>query len=236
MRVHRQFPKELLKKMYLQTLYENEIQFNDYRESNYISIICDLLSEKLQVSQFSEQEFNEIVNIVNELEADGYIEQNLMAGSAKSRVLTEKGRKFVQSEPEENEVTEIEIDKYVTRKDLKEICLDDFINGNYEAAVLKAFRLVEDKLKQKTVKPSKLIKQEDTSVLFISADGKLLEDQKDNEIDQDMLHRMMLGAMKYFNNSSSAISHYNPHSAAQVLLFINLQLNIIDKRKQLFNT
>jgi hypothetical protein len=236
MRVYRPFPKDLLKKMFLKVLYDNNKSLCECRDMNYISIICEILSEKLSVSQFSEQEFNEIINAVSELENEGYIQQDILAGSNKFKVLTDKGKEYVESDLMNFESAEIEIDKYITRKDLKELCLNDFREGNYETAILKAFRLIEDKSKQRTAIPSKLINKENTSGLFVSADGRLREENKDSDIAPDALHRMMLGVIKWFSNPAEKDAYNNSRTAAQVLLFVNLHLNILDQRKMLFNT
>jgi hypothetical protein len=236
MRVYRPFPKDLLKKMFLKVLYDNKKSLCECRDMNYISIICEILSEKLNVSQFTEQEFNEIISSVNELEKDGFIEQDDLAGSNKFKILTDKGTRYVESDLMNFESTEIEIDKYITRKDLKELCLGDFQEGHYETAILKAFRLIEDVSKQKSAGTSKFIEKENTSGLFISSDGVLHEAQKEPAIEPDSLHRMMLGVMKWFSNPTAQDIYNNSRTAAQVLLFVNMHLNILDQRKMLFNT
>lgn len=237
MRVNRDMPKELLKKMFLNVLNEmTEENYYNCAETDFISIICQILTEQFQVAEFSENEFNEILQAVRELERDGFIEPFPGSVSNKFKVLTQKGKEYVQSSLVNFKMPDQEISKFIDRKDLKDLCLEDYLSGDYETAILKGFRLVEDIAKLKSAQPSKLIDREKLSGCYISPDGSLETSVDSCSIDADSLQRIMLGSMLWFKNPGEKNSHRDSQSAAQILLFINLHLNLIDQKKLLFNT
>lgn len=231
MRVVRPFPKELLKKMFLKVLYESDKTEITSCDSNFISIICTILTEQFDVSELNEHEFNEIVTAVNELEADGLVIKDENKNSSKIKVLTAIGREYVENRLENFMLPAVEIENFLTRDDLKRCSLEDYLNGDYETAILKAFSLIEDVTRSRMIKPSRFVESGELSQAYISKEGLFKE--KDDEIilSLESIQRIMLGTIYWFGNPSDGKRKIfnNSQAAAQVLLFANLHLNLISE-------
>ncbi|MFO7445511.1 MAG: hypothetical protein R6W90_04055 [Ignavibacteriaceae bacterium] len=230
MRVMRPFPKELLKKMFLKVLYENgENNIYNRQDLDFVSIICEILSEQLNVSELTEYEFNEIIKVVNELEFEGLVEPVNIFGSAKVKMLTEKGTKVVQSKLLNFKLPAFEIESFITRPELKAECLKDYLNGDYETALLKAFRTVEEIIRKVKDPSSGKINKKSLSNSYITPEGLYEEGLEVPDTEPDSLARIITGAMSWFKEPGKGKIN-DPHIAGQVLLYINIHLNILDKK------
>jgi len=215
--------------MFLKVLYENDKTEITNSDGNFISIICTILTEQFNVSELNEYEFNEIVKAVNELEAEGLIKKSENKVSAKVKELTNTGREYVENKLENFTLPALEIENFLTREDLKNCSLQDYINGDYETAILKAFSLIEDVTKSRMIKPSRFIEHEQLSQAYISKEGLFREKEDEVILSLESIQRIMLGTLYWFGNPSDGKRKVfnNSQAAAQVLLFANLHLNLI---------
>ena len=78
------------------------------------------------------------------MERDDYIQQDPTQPSAEFKVLTERGLRAVENELADMKLPSLNIDELISRDDLRNRVRDDYIAGDYESAIFKAFRLLEE--------------------------------------------------------------------------------------------
>lgn len=79
-----------------------------------------------------------------ELERDDYISQDPSQSSEVFKILTDGGRALAEKSINEMVIPSIDIDDLLTRDNLRLRVRDDYQAGDYDTAIFKAFRLVEE--------------------------------------------------------------------------------------------
>lgn len=232
MSVPRPLSRELLKKMFLKTLYNNKYTVNAACcSSDFISIVSGSMVDYFEIPELSEEEYGECLAAVYELERDGYLTQDDEYASKRFKDLTEKGKKYVSEKLSDLKLPSGEIEQYITRDDLKEYVLEDYLSGEYELSIKKAFSLIEALLNSRRTHASTMIESSLMSRTYISSEGKLKYSNSEVESELESLQRIMRGTMIWFRDprSSKTFGINDAEAAAQILVFANLHLNILDQ-------
>jgi hypothetical protein len=232
MSVPRPLSRELLKKMFLKVLFVHNYSENTFTScsSDFVSSVCGTMVDYFQIPELSEEEYDECLAAVYELERDGYLTQQENFASKRFKDLTEKGRVYVSDKLAELKLPSTEIEQYITREDLREQVLEDYLSGEYENSIKKAFSLIENLLQARRTQGSKLINNNLLSRTYISCEGKLRYSNSEVESELESLQRIMRGTMIWFRDprSSKTFGINDAEAAAQILVFANLHLNILD--------
>src|SRR5260370_5849743 len=86
---------------------------------------------------------------VEELQRDGFIMNDPDQGNNNFKNLTDKGRKVAEQEFADMKLPSVDIEKVLSRADLLNRVRGDYLNGEYDSAILKAFKQVEEAVRAK---------------------------------------------------------------------------------------
>jgi hypothetical protein len=232
MSVPRPLSRELLKKMFLKVLYVQKYTDNNFNScsADFISTLCGSIVDHFKIPEFSEEEYSECLDAVYELERDGYLIHNEHYAARRNKDLTEKGKTYVIERLSDLKLPSTEIEQYITRGDLREQVLEDYLSGEYENSIKKAFSLIENLLMSRKVQGSRIIDNSLISKTYISCEGTLKYSNSETESELESLQRIMRGTMIWFRDprASKTFGINDAEAAAQILVFANLHLNILD--------
>ena len=233
MSLPRPLPKNLLKKMYMKTLYEHKRPGGRYNNvgSNYGGILRYSMPEFFNIPNgITEEELSNGTRAVFELERDGYIMQD-HSQSETFKILTNKGKKVVEQKLEDMELPSIDIDQLLTQEDLKNKVQDEFLEGDYETAIFKAYKLLEEKVRIKAIQPYNIVGADLMSKAFNPNNGILNHPEAQTAAEKEGLHHLMRGAIMWFKNPSShrTVGYDKSEQTAHVLAFANFLLDMVEQ-------
>lgn len=232
MSVFRPLSKELLKKMFLKVLAEENFnaQVNSTNSSDYISIIETRITEYYNIEELNEIEYESCLKAVKELEKEGIITSS-SNDSELFKSITPKGQEYFEQYVKDLQLPSFEVYHYITRWDLRSEVMQDYLSGNYELSIEKAFKLLEERVKENTIKKPLGLDSENVSNYYIADDGAVRYCNFNTQDELDSLNRIMKGTMLWFKDPSTdnVITSNNAEAAAQILVFANMHLNLIDK-------
>lgn len=233
MSVPRPLPKKLLKKMFLKVLHEHYRSGGRYTEHGraYTGIIRDEIPEFFEIGRLSDDEYAEGLRAVYELERDGYIMQDPRQSSDQFKVLTDRGRQVIEQSLEDMDLPSVDIDELLTRDDLRAKVHDDYLSGDYETAIFKAFKLLEETVRSKAKQSASILGADLMSRAFSPTRGSLKHPEAQTPGELEGFHHLMRGAILWFKNPSShrTVGYDDPEEVAQVLVFANLLLDLVDQ-------
>lgn len=232
MQFSRPLTKAVLKKMFLKVLHEHKRPGGRYAGYawGYEAIIRNKVAVYYEIDSLNRDEIAEGLRAVYELEKDGYIMQD-SEQSNRFKILTDKGRRIVEEAIEKMQFPSVDIDQILTRSDLRGKVHADYVAGDYESAIFKAFKLLEESVRSKT----KLTPDDHGAALMSKAfspkEGILKHPDVHTEGEAQALHHLMRGSIMWFKNPRShrTVKCDNAEKAAQVLGFANLLLNMVDE-------
>jgi hypothetical protein len=233
MSVPRPLSRELLKKMFIKVLHVQHQPEKIYASCcpDFVSLVSGTMAEYFQIPELSEEEYGECLAAVYELERDGFLTQDDSFTTKRAKNLTEKGMNYAAEKLSDLKLPSTEIEQYITREDLKEQVMQDYLSGEYEMSIKKAFSLIESLLMSRRVQGSKMIDAALMSRTCISSEGKLRYSNSEIDSELESLQRIMRGTMIWFRDprSSKTFGINDAEAAAQILVFANLHLNILDQ-------
>jgi uncharacterized protein (TIGR02391 family) len=233
MSVSRPLPKALLKKMFLKVLHEHHRPGGAYQHHGWDSrdIVRSKLADYFDIPPLTSEEIGLGQRAVYELERDGFIMQDPTQTNDVFKTLTEKGEQVVGQDLDDMQLPTIDIDQLITRVDLRRLVRDDYIAGDYETAIFKAFRHLEEVVRSKAQQPPRVIGADLMSKAFNPSQGVLSHPNAQTTAEQEGFHLMLRGAIMWFKNPSShrTVGYSDPEEAAQVLAFANLLLDLVDQ-------
>jgi len=108
-----------------------------------------------------------------------------------------------------------------------------FIRGDYDTAVFQAFKEVEVRIREISGLPSTMIGMNLARNAF-NPDKGVLSDQNLTRTERETCGHLIAGAIGFFKNPSSHrnIDYDNPSEVAEIILFANYLLKLIDSRTQ----
>jgi hypothetical protein len=223
-----------IKKMFLIVLNEHKpgLEYSGKEKDSRV-IVYDRIAEYFKISDLTVHEFRLGLMAVELLEKEGYIMQDSLENSEFFKQLTDKGNEYVNKElngkkiPVINydQLQEKRIEEVVTRFDLRERVLEDYYEGNYEGAIMKAFDLIEEKIKEKLRTTEGTGASEE---IFLNM-PKPSNEQIDTEL--KILRIKMFGAVMWFRDKKRDITSgvNDAEVAAQILGYANMHLKLIDE-------
>jgi len=238
----RPLTKELLKKMFLRVLLEHEPPRGRYSMRGdripasmfFPRLISDKIPEFFNIPSLSEEEYSTGIRAMQELELDDYIRPHPKLLGKDIKILTDKGREFAEQLADRGfqnlNFPSVDIDQVLTREDLQKKVRGDYLNGEYETAIFKAFKLLEETVRSKARLPARTLGVPLITEAFRLNKGILKHPDARTPGEDQAFHELMRGAIGWFKNPSSHRTvKYNPEKAAQVLAFANLLLDMVDE-------
>jgi hypothetical protein len=70
-------------------------------------------------------------------------------GNDNSKILTDKGRNVAEQDLADMKLPSVDIEKVLSRADLLNRVRSDYLNGEYDSAILKAYKQVEETVRAK---------------------------------------------------------------------------------------
>lgn len=232
MTLSRPLPKDLLKKMFLKVLHEHKRPGGRYQNHgwSYEGIVKMKISEFYKIPPLSDDEYAEGLRAVYELERDGYIMQDPTQSNS-FKILTKKGKAVVEQSIDQMKLPSIDIDRVLSREDLREKIRDDFLVADYDSTIFKAFKLLEEHVRAKANQPPDSIGAELMSKAFKPNGGLLKHPNAKTDAEEEALHLLMRSSIMWFKNPSShrTVGYNDEHQTAHVLSFANLLLDLVDE-------
>ena len=241
----RPLTKELLKKMFLRVLHEHERPRGHYtmRGGRIPAsmfpprLISDKIPEFFKIPSLSEDEYNTAIRAMQELEWEDYIRHHPKLLGKDIKVLTDKGREFAEHLADRGfqniNFPSVDIDQVLTREDLQKKVRGDYLNGEYETAIFKAFKLLEETVRSQARLPARALGVHLMTEAFSPKKDILKHPYAQTPGEDQAFHELMRGAIGWFKNPTSHRTvKYNAEKAAQVLAFANLLLDMVDQSIQ----
>ena len=234
MPVPRPLPKSVLKKMFLKVLHEHKRPGGRYTDHGWYAdgIVRETIAEFFKIDPLTEDECTEGLRAVFELEKDGYIMQDPTQSSG-FKILTDKGKMVVEQELGEMKLPSIDINEPLSHDILKSKVYDNYLAEDYESAIFKAFRLLEENVRRKASQPADIRGADLMSKAFKPSGGILAHPSAQTSSEAEGFHLLMRGAIMWFKNPSShrTVGYHDAEEAAQVLCFANLLLDMVEECK-----
>ena len=225
MTMSRPISKELFKRMILKQMA---------KEKKSVSIEWMLKNSFLafwEIDPLSNDEFAEAYRATTELDRDGFLTQDPTQLPQRILVLTAQGRKAASAELEKMRLPFLNIDQMLSRDDLRSKVRDDFNSGDYEIAIFKAFRHLEESVRDRAAQPASSLGVNLMTAAFKVSGGLLKHPEAAVDPEAEALHQLMRGSIGWFKNPSShrTVGYSDEHRAAHVLGFANLLLDLLDE-------
>jgi uncharacterized protein (TIGR02391 family) len=241
----RPLTKELLKKMFLKALWEHTrpngklvsmARGVDSILHPYTSTLASLFElpnlnrDVYSKWSLTQEERRIALQGVEELQREGYIMDDPDQSSAGFKILTEKGLKCVEQDLADMKLPSVDIEKVLSRDDLLNRVRSDYLNEDYDSAILKAFKQVEVAVRAKAKQPPSVIGHDLMVAAFAPGKGVLKNPEAKTSAEEQALFFLFAGANGWFRNPNAHRSVvYDPHEAAQSLALANLLLDMVDK-------
>jgi uncharacterized protein (TIGR02391 family) len=113
--------------------------------------------------------------------------------------------------------------------ELLAVCVDAFNEADYEIAIFKAFRFVEEKVRETAHLEAKDIGTDLMNRAFSPTTGKLVIPMCAVPAEQEGIQSLFRGAISEFKNPSShrTVNFNDRHITIQTIVFAELLLNIL---------
>lgn len=230
MSIPRPLTKPVLKKMYLKALYEIKTPKGRFKDHGWaIGAVISLFQHVFQISDLTPAERQLAFRAVYELERDGFLQQDVGQGS-EHKIFMERGLKAAEQAFEEINIGWIDIDELLSHEALKSKVRDDYVEGDFESCVFKAFRLLEETVRNKASQPASMLGTSLMAAAFRNG-GVLKHPDAQVEPETEGIHALMRGAIGWLKNPAShrTVSHCDPQRTAQILAFADYLLTLTDE-------
>src|SRR5579872_175563 len=168
----RPLTKEVLKKMFLKSLLEatrpngklsgmsHGVDGILHRYTPSLAWLFQLPNLNKDVrSEWSltDEEWRLALQGVEELQRDGFLMNDPGQGNDNFKILTDKGRAVAEQDPDDMKLPSVDIEKVLSRSDLLNRVRGDYLNGEYDSAIMKAFKQVEEAVRAKAKQPPGMV-------------------------------------------------------------------------------
>lgn len=227
--------KAELKKMFLKTLYE--ILCGKGKMSGYSHdinfIVSNLINENYDI-ELTVEEMEQIHVAIQELKNQGLIVKDITQSDEAFWVPTKKGIDLVVR-MQDIDVYALRLEEVLKNQDLLDVCLSVFNEDDYETAIFKAYRFVEEKVREKAQLDADDIGTDLMSKAFNPKSGKLVVPTCVVTAEQEGVHSLFRGAISFFKNPSShrTVDYNDRQVAIQVIAFAELLLDILAKTESI---
>lgn len=219
-------PRIDIKKGFLKVLY-NELAKGKTPDFRYILI--KKVPAYFCRKPLSKEEFQFYKYIIGELYRDGYIE----LGPNRKYVyqLTPKGLNEAGKEFDDMRLPLFDISSLYLRPNLYKKIYQYYKNGDFETAIFKAFKLLEEKVRTKANLPPSDNVARLMSDAFKSDGGRLKYPYAKTEGEQNGIQNLMRGSIMFFKSPRShrTVITDNPNRVMFIFAFAHLLLEIVDE-------
>jgi uncharacterized protein (TIGR02391 family) len=226
-----QLSKSELKKMFLRVLYECLYGKMQSHSHGIDSIVPSWMNEYFKI-EMTAQEIQLTHEAIQELKNSGLIVQDSTQREEVFQILTAKGKEIVEKQ-QDPDVYGLRLEEVVKNEELLFRCLGPFNDGDYEHAVFKAFKLVEE-----TVRKKAGLSEADMGVDLMSkalnpSSGKLIIPTCLLPAEQEGVHSLFRGAIAFLKNPSShrTVNYENRLVAIQTIVLAELLLSVLSTAK-----
>jgi uncharacterized protein (TIGR02391 family) len=223
--------KTELKKMFLKTLYEimcGKGKLSGYsHEINFI--VSDLINECYDV-ELTVEEMEQTHVAIQELKNQGLIVKDIVQSDEAFWVPTQKGIDLVIKN-QDIDVYALRLEEVLKNQDLLGVCLSAFNEDDYETAIFKAYRFVEEKVREKAQLGAEDVGTKLMNKAFNTTKGKLAIPTCVVTAEQEGVQSLFRGAISFFKNPSShrTVDYTDRQVAIQIIAFAELLLDILSK-------
>ena len=214
-----------IKKAFLKSLYENIL---NQQETHCVKILMADVPKYLN-RKLTKEEFKASKELLNELVRDGYIKGSQKVGKY---ILTNKGAEIVKLDFDTIKLPRIDLSILLSsRYDLLKRVYSSYLNGDYETAIFKAFKLLEEKVRTKAGLPISDRVQDIMSDAFKLKGGRLMHPNAITNGEKDGLHFLVRGAIMFFKSPRShrTVIEEDPNKIIEILLFAKYLLDLVDQ-------
>lgn len=219
--------KPELKKMFLQILYQ--IQYGSMKGYSWgiDSIVPTWMNQHYNMTM-SGQERQLTIEAVQELKTAGLIVNDATQHGENFVVLTEKG-KAIAEKNQDPDVYALRLEEVIKNPELLGACLSNFNEDDYETAILKAFRLVEIKVRQTAQLNPNDVGTDLMTKAFSTSTGKLAVKICATTAEKEGVHSLFRGAIALYRNpvAHRSMSYNDRIEAIQTIAFAELLLGIL---------
>lgn len=218
--------KSELKKMFLRVLYECLYGKMKSHSRDINSIILSWMNEYFNI-KITQQEIQLTHEAIQELKNSGIIVQDSTQEDY-FQILTAKGKEIVEKQ-QDPEIFALRLEEVLKNQELLFRCLGPFNDQDYELAVFKAFKFVEESVRAKAELSESDIGVGLMSKAFSSNRGKLIIPACVSSAEQEGIHSLFRGAIAFFKNPSShrTVNYENRLVAIQAIVVAELLLGIL---------
>lgn len=242
----RTLTKEWLKKAFLKTLWEStqsggKLTSTSHGVDNILHRYTSTLAYLFQLknhdahvnSQWSltEEERRLALQGVEELQRDGFIMNDPNQGSDQFKILTDKGLRVAVNELADMKLPSVDIENILSRDDLLNRVRSDFLNEEYDSAILKAYKQVEEAVRAKASQPAAMTGHDLMVAAFSPSKGVLRSPEAQTPAEEQAFFFLFAGAHGWFRNPTAhrTVGYQDAKEAAQILAHANLLLEMVDR-------
>ena len=221
------FSKTELKKMFLRVLYECLYGKLQGYNPGIDSIVPQWMNEYFKMDMTS-QEIQLAHEAIQELKNSGLIVQDSTQHDNGFQILTTKGKEIVEKQ-QDPDIYALRLEEVIKNQDLLFQCLGPFNDGDYEHAVFKAFKFVEEAVRTIAGLSAADIGVDLMSKAFSPSGGRLIIPACALSAEQEGVHSLFRGAIAFFKNPSShrTVNYENRLVAIQTIVVAELLLSIL---------
>jgi uncharacterized protein (TIGR02391 family) len=239
----RPVPKELLKKMFLKTLWQHRPGGKHASSGGSVGgILATTLPFEFQLPNsnphllytkwaLTEEDRQDALLGVEELQRDGFIRNDPNSSSPDFKVLTPKGERQVEKKLEELKLPSVNLEQLLSHEDLLDLVRDDYLNEKYDAAIRAAFLQVEEAVRKKAKQSAGVTGHDLMVAAFAPARGVLKHPEAQTAAEDQAFFVLFDGANGWFRNPTAhrTVGYIDPNQVAQILGLANLLLDMVDK-------
>lgn len=239
----RPLPKKTLKNMFLKTLWEHRLggrwASNGHSVNGILRVtlphqfeLSNLSGDRHDKYALTKEEYDLALEGIEELQRDGFLKNDPTQGDPEFKALTEKGKKAVQQQLEDMKLPSVRIEEVLSREELLNAVRDDFLDSKFDAAIRRAFLMVEEAVRARAKQPASAIGQDLMATAFSPKNGVLRHrDAQPNTGEPQAFFMLFAGAYGWFRSPHMhrSVGCDDPQEAAQILGLANLLLNLVDE-------
>jgi uncharacterized protein (TIGR02391 family) len=193
------------------------------------SIVPYWINEYFKITM-NDQEIQLAQEAIQELKTSGLMVKDGTQREEVFQVLTQKGKTLVEKS-QDPDVHALRLEEVLRNQDLLEVSLDPFNEGDYETAIFKAFRFVEEQVRAKSGLGAGDIGVDLMTKAFNPTKGLLEVPTCAVPAEQEGIMSLFRGAISLFKNPSShrTVNYNDRIIAIQTIGFAELLLDILSK-------
>ena len=221
--------KNELTRMFLKVLWE--IQYGNMKGHSHgvDSIVPKWINDYYQI-ELESTEIQLVCDAVQELKASNLITRDSRQYSDNFVVLTESGKEVVEKQ-KDPDIFGLRLEQVVKNGELLSRCLGHFTSEEYEDSVFNAFKLVEEKVRNKAGLGAGDLGVDLMTKALHPRTGKLVIPTCKLPPEQEGVYNLFKGAIAFYKNPSShrSVVYDNRLSVIRVIALAELLLGILEK-------